>query len=69
MADSWVTKQAGEVRIGDRIRRRDNELTVHRIEENFLGRDGFLAFIEDSPERWFKVPSEKTAEVEVEERT
>ena len=69
MSDSWVTKPASEVRVGDRIRSRQRELTVYRIEENFLGREGSLAFIEDSPERWFKIPapvgSDATYEVRV----
>jgi len=65
MAGSWVTKQASEVRVGDRVRRKQSELTVHRIDVGFMDRPGYLAFIEDSPERWLKMPSAQDADVEV----
>lgn len=38
---------------------------MSRIEHDFLGRAGMLAFIEDTPERWLKVPIKPDAEVEV----
>jgi hypothetical protein len=65
MADSWETKAAGQVVAGDRIRLRDVEITVARVEPRVLGRDGMIAFIEDTPERWLKVPTSPDAEVEI----
>lgn len=64
-AGSWQTVPAAEVRIGDRLRARDIEIEVTRIDVGFLGTPGFLAFVEDSPERWIKIPSPPDAEVEV----
>jgi hypothetical protein len=65
MPDNWETKPAGQVVAGDRVRVRDVEITVARVEPNFLGRDGMIAFVEDTPERWLKVPTTADAEVEV----
>ena len=60
----WRTAPASEVKEGDRVRLANgNELTVTRIETGFFG--VMLAFIEDTPERWFKQPVQETAEVEV----
>jgi hypothetical protein len=36
-----------------------------RIESNFFGMANMVAFIEDTPSRWFKQPLPGTAEVEV----
>jgi hypothetical protein len=41
------------------------EVLVSRIEASFLGRDNMVAFIEDTPDRWFKQPVQLAAEVEV----
>jgi hypothetical protein len=65
MPDNWETKPAGQVVAGNRVRLRDVEITVARVEPNFLGRDGMIAFVEDTPERWLKVPTTADAEVEV----
>jgi len=65
MAENWETRTAGQVGVGDRVRVRDVEITVARVEPSFLGRDGMIAFIEDTPERWLKVPTTADAEVEV----
>jgi hypothetical protein len=65
MTDSWETRTAGQVAVGDRVRLRGVEITVARIETSFLGREGMIAFIEDTPERWLKVPTPGDAEVEV----
>ena len=65
MAARWDKTTAGEVAVGDRTRVRGNEITVSRIEVDFLGRPGMIAFIEDTPERWLKVPTAPEAEVEV----
>jgi hypothetical protein len=57
---------AGDVQPGDRIRlATGQELLVSKIEPNFLGRDALIAFIEDTPTRWFKQPVPQSAEVEV----
>ena len=42
-----------------------DEVIVSRIESPFFGMSNMVAFIEDTPERWFKMPVPKTAEVEV----
>lgn len=57
---------AADVRVGDRLRARDGtEMTVTRIDESFLGRPEMLAFVEDSPEQWFKLPAPKDGELEL----
>jgi len=57
---------ASEVQVGDRVRvSSGHEALVSRIEPAFMGMDAMVAFIEDTPERWFKMPVPKTAEVEV----
>jgi hypothetical protein len=65
MTDTWETIKASEVQIGDRIRVRGNELVASRIESNFLDRENFFGFIEDTPERWFKQPAAGDLDVEV----
>ncbi len=56
---------ARDVRIGDRLRSRDGtEMTVTRIDEGFLGRPEMLAFVEDSPQQWFKMPAPGDGDVE-----
>jgi hypothetical protein len=57
---------AEDVRVGDRVRvSSGHEALVSRIEPAFMGMDAMLAFIEDTPDRWFKMPVPKTAEVDV----
>lgn len=57
---------AAEVKVGDRVRvASGHEALVSHIEPAFMGMDAMVAFIEDTPERWFKMPVPKTAEVEV----
>lgn len=65
MADRWERMQAGRVVAGDTVRVRDNEITVARVEQGFLGREGMIAFIEDNPSRWLKIPVAEDTEVEV----
>ena len=63
MAD-WRTVPASEVKPGDHVRvANGNELTVTRVETGFFG--VMLAFVEDTPRRWFKQPVMETAEVEI----
>jgi hypothetical protein len=57
---------AEDVRVGDRVRvPSGHEALVSHIEPSFMGMDAMLAFIEDTPDRWFKMPVLRTAEVEV----
>jgi hypothetical protein len=66
MAESWTTVPAADVRVGDRIRlATGQEMLVSRIEPNFMGMKTMVAFVEDTPTRWFKQPLPPTAEVEV----
>jgi hypothetical protein len=61
-----ATPRANEVRAGDRLRTRSGaELTVTRIDEEFMGRADMLAFVEDSEEQWFKMPALRDGEVEL----
>jgi len=64
--DRWMTVRATDVQTGDVIRLPTGmEMLVSRVESWFMGRDGLIAFVEDSPRRWFKQPMPRTAEVEV----
>jgi hypothetical protein len=66
MTESWITMRAADVRPGDRVRLASGqEMLVSRIEPKFMGREAMVAFIEDTPRRWFKQPVPDTAEVEV----
>ena len=67
MTDTWKTVLASEVQAGDHIRVPGSgmELDIARVEYPFMGRDAMLAFIEDSPARWFKHPCPVDTEVEV----
>jgi len=66
MSDTWKTVKASDVRIGDAVRTRTGEvITVSRIEAAFFGRPDMLAFIEDTPDRWFKQPMPGDSDVEV----
>jgi hypothetical protein len=66
MADSWTTVTAADVEVGDRVRLATGvEMVVSRIEPAFFGRDGLLAFVEDTETRWYKQPVPSTAELEV----
>jgi hypothetical protein len=57
---------ASEVKVGDVVRTSSGDVVVvSRIETSFLGRPNMLAFIEDTPERWYKRPTAADAEVEV----
>jgi hypothetical protein len=66
MAERWKLAKAAEVRPGDRVRTGDgSEIVATRIEEKFLGRENMIAFIEDTPQRWFKRPMTIDADVEI----
>ena len=41
------------------------ELTVTRIDTTFFGREGMLAFVEDSDAQWLKMPAAPDQDVEI----
>jgi hypothetical protein len=58
--------RADEVNVGDVVRTSSGDVVfVTSVETNFLGRSNMLAYIEDTPERWYKRPVPFDAEVEV----
>jgi hypothetical protein len=66
MTVASVTVKATEVQLGDRIRARSGvELTVTRIDEEFMRRANMLAFVEDSDQQWFKLPALRDGDVEL----
>lgn len=66
MTESWATMRVADVRPGDRVRLASGqEMLVSRVEPNFMGMAAMVAFIEDTPTRWFKQPFPQTTEVEV----
>jgi hypothetical protein len=66
MSESWKKVKADEVRAGDAVRTQSGEVViVSRIETGFMGMPNMLAFIEDTPDRWFKQPMMADGEVEV----
>jgi hypothetical protein len=63
---AWKTVKAEEVKVGDTLRTQSGEVVkVSRVEASFLGRANMVAFIEDTPERWFKQPMTLGSDVEV----
>ena len=68
MAESWKQAKATDVAIGDVIRTQSGDVvTVSRIDENFNGNEAMLAFGEDTPERWYKRPARRDADLEIRE--
>lgn len=66
MSDTWNTVKALDVKAGDTVRTQSGEVViVSRIEAPFLGVANMVAFIEDTPERWFKQPMMSDADVEI----
>jgi hypothetical protein len=66
MADTWKTVKAEQVQAGDTVRTQaGNVVIVSRIDNSFMGMPNMLAFIEDTPDRWFKQPMTADADVEV----
>jgi hypothetical protein len=61
-----TTVKASAVRLGDTIVMPSGaELTVTRIDANFMARPDMLAFVEDSARQWLKMPVPCDADVEV----
>jgi hypothetical protein len=65
VSDAWAQVAAEQVRVGDKVRMAGHEVLVSSIEPSFMGIDTMIAFIEDTPDRWFKMPVTKETEVEV----
>ena len=66
MSESWRTVRADEVSAGDVVRTSTGDVvTVTRVEKFFLRRPNMIAFIEDTPERWYKRPVAVDAKVEI----
>jgi len=66
MADGWKNTKASDVKPGDRVRiANGTEVIATRIEPGFMGMPNMIAFIEDTPQRWFKCPVTTDSEVEV----
>ena len=66
MSENWKTVKAEAVRPVDAVRTQSGDVvTVSRVEKAFLGLPNMLAFIEDTPDRWFKQPMMADADVEV----
>jgi hypothetical protein len=66
MSAERTTIRAQEVQVGDHLfSPSGHELTVTRIDSEFMGRPDLLAFVEDSDSQWLKLPLPTDAEVEV----
>ena len=66
MADGWKSVPVREVRVGDVVRTQSGEeVVVSRIEEAFFGIPTMLAFIQDTPGRWFKCPQSVDGQIDV----
>jgi len=66
VSESWRIAPVDEVRIGDVVKTPSGDVvTVTRIETSFLGLSNLVAFIEDTPDRWYKCPIAVDAEVEI----
>jgi hypothetical protein len=66
MSELWKTMPASDVQPGDRLRLANGqEMTATKVDSSFFGMPAMVAFIEDTPNRWFKQPMPATTEVEV----
>jgi hypothetical protein len=66
MTEQWKSTPASEVKAGDQIRLASGRsLIVSRIEPGFMGRAEMIAFIQDTPDEWFKQPMPQSNSVEV----
>jgi hypothetical protein len=64
--DTWKRIKAQEVKPGETVRTQSGEvLMVSRVEAPFFGMANMVAFIEDTPDRWFKQPMQSDSDVEV----
>jgi hypothetical protein len=65
VSDNWETVGMADVKAGDRVRYRNFEFTIARVDEKFMGRDEMICLIEDEPDRWFAYPGPVAGEIEV----
>jgi hypothetical protein len=66
MTATWKKVPVSELVPGVRVRHQSGtELLVSRIEPGFMGREGMVALIEDTPDRWMKAPVASDGEIEV----
>jgi hypothetical protein len=66
MSESWKSVKASDVKPGDTVRTQTGAtVIVSRVDSSFMGMPNMVAFIEDTPERWFKQPMLADGEVEV----
>jgi hypothetical protein len=66
MSEGWKSVPVKQVRVGDVVRTQTGvEVVVSRIEEAFMAIPSMLAFIEDTPGRWFKCPQSVDGQIEV----
>ncbi len=62
----WTTRTAVDVKPGDRVQlEMGGELTVTRIESPFMGNEGLLCLIEDTPAQWVARPVPASADVRI----
>jgi hypothetical protein len=64
MADAWEQVTVDQLQVGDRVRFRESEFEIARIDSPFLGRTTMVCLIEDTPTRWHAYPAPLTAEIE-----
>lgn len=65
-ADDWKTVSVKDVQVGDVVRTQSGEeVVVSRIEEAFMGIPSMVAFIQDTPGRWFKCPQSVDGQIEI----
>jgi hypothetical protein len=66
MPETWRSGKADEVQVGDVVRTESGEVvTVSHIEPAFFGMPEMMAFIEDTPERWYKRPLRADSALEI----
>ena len=66
MSDVVTMIRAGDVSVGDRVRTANAmELTVTRVDEEFMGRPNLLALVEDSEAQWLKIAAPRDLELEL----
>ena len=65
MSDTWETVGMNDVGPGDRVRYREYEFTIARVDSPFLGVETMVCLIEDEPTRWFAYPGPRDGQIEV----
>jgi len=66
VSDLVTTIRAGDVSVGDRVRTANAmELTVTRVDGEFMGRPNLLALVEDSETQWLKIAALPDLELEL----